>query len=179
MTMIKYHGLSSAIFAPGWTHECSSTPQEFVKRDTKFWSALEELVYLKGLLIEDAFDIDLNPGSGVKDDKYWLDLCCQSEMPCFNINYELICDIKVKEGQNMKFAITATSCNDGDENVTEDPVLELIFDEENPMQIKSTRKLEKTWEFNCINLSDRKSLHFIKVLYCSNITNFKLSFIDA
>ena len=79
----------------------------------------------------------------------------------------------------MKFAITATSCSDGDETETEDLVLELIFDEEDPTQIKSTKKLEKTWEFNCINLSDRKSLHFIKVLYCSNITNFKLSFIDA
>ena len=172
--MIKYHGLSSAIFAPGWTHECSPTPQEFVERDTKFWMSLEPLVYHQGLLIEDDFEIDLNPGLGFKNDAYWLNLCQQSVMPCFNTNYELVCDIKVKESKDMKFSITSDSSNENLDN----PLLEVIFDEEELIQIKCSRKVEKTCEFLCSNLSERKSLHFIKVLYCCNISDFKLSFID-
>ena len=62
--MIKYHSLSTAIFAPGWTHECSSDQDKFENRDQKFWNLLEPLLYHQGLTMTSVPEQDLNPGSG-------------------------------------------------------------------------------------------------------------------
>ena len=99
LTMIKYHSLSTAIFAPGWTHECSSDQDKFENRDQKFWKLLEPLLYHQGLTMTSVpeqdlnpgsgtgsgSEQDLNPGSGIKDDKcWWIDLCKQSAFPSRN-----------------------------------------------------------------------------------------------
>ena len=105
--MIKYHSLSTAIFAPGWTHECSSDQDKFENRDQKFWKLLEPLLYHQGLTMTSVPEQDLNPGSGsgsgpgpgsgsgpkqdlnpaseIKDEKcWWIDLCKQSAFPSRN-----------------------------------------------------------------------------------------------
>ena len=85
LTMIKYHSLSTAIFAPGWTHECSSDQDKFENRDKKFWDLLEPLLYHQGLTMTSVPEQDLNPGSGIKDGKcWWIDLCKQSAFPSRN-----------------------------------------------------------------------------------------------
>ena len=85
--MINYHSLSTAIFAPGWTHECANEKDKFDNRDKKFWNLLEPLLYHQGLSMTSVPEQDLNPGSGCKEkDKYWwIDLCKQSAFP-FRLN---------------------------------------------------------------------------------------------
>ena len=82
LTMIKYHSLSTAIFAPGWTHECSSEQEKFEYRDKKFWDLLSPLLYHQGLSMTSLPEQDLNPGSECKDKNgWWIDLCQQSAFP--------------------------------------------------------------------------------------------------
>ena len=87
LTMIKYHSLSTAIFAPGWTHECAKENEKFEDRDKKFWDLLEPLLYHQGLSMTSLQEQDLNPGSGCndKDKCWWIDLCKQSAFP-FRLN---------------------------------------------------------------------------------------------
>ena len=85
--MIKYHSLSTAIFAPGWTHECAKEKDKFEDRDKKFWDLLEPLLYHQGLSMTSVQEQDLNPGYGCddKDKCWWINLCKQSTFP-FRLN---------------------------------------------------------------------------------------------
>ena len=101
LTMIKYHSLSTAIFAPGWTHECSSEQDKFEYRDRKFWDLLSPLLYHQGLSMTSLPEQDLNPGSGSKDNNcWWINLCQQSAFPfrCNTVGnfakYQTFCILK-------------------------------------------------------------------------------------
>ena len=92
MTMIKYHSLSYAIFAQGWTHECAQV-QDFRARDEKFWNLLEPLLYHQGVKM-DLLELDCNPGSGMDlNGLWWINLAKQSISPSFQ--NETICDVKI------------------------------------------------------------------------------------
>jgi len=161
LTMIKYHSLSTAIFAPGWTHECAKEKDKFEDRDRKFWDLLEPLLYHQGLSMTSVQEQDLNPGSGCndKDKCWWIDLCKQSVFP-FRLNtkkYELSCDIPAKP---------MTICLKTNEEIQLNSIsLKLFFDEEDPVIIKEAKKLEEqfSYQFEVEPPKGSQFLHFIQI----------------
>ncbi|KAK9500301.1 hypothetical protein O3M35_001587 [Rhynocoris fuscipes] len=45
---VRKRGLSVALFAPGWVHECCQPGEQFLSRDYKFWDYLYEHLYVSG-----------------------------------------------------------------------------------------------------------------------------------
>merc|ERR1712037_829071 len=164
---IKYHSLSTAIFAPGWTHECSSDQDKFENRDQKFWDLLEPLLYHQGLTMTCVSEQDLNPGSGKDDKCWWIDLCKQSAFPSRKNKdkYEMSCDIPAK---SMTICVRLT------QDVPLDSIcLKLIFDEQKPVIIKEATRMEKNLKylFEIEPPNDSQYLHFVQIEsnLCKNI----------
>lgn len=48
MHVIRKHGLSAAIFAPGWVYENCGENENVNSRDFKFWNCLSDYLYTYG-----------------------------------------------------------------------------------------------------------------------------------
>lgn len=50
LEIIRGFGLSTAIFAPGWTHELQSKKEgdDFIQREYNFWKKLQSFLYMYG-----------------------------------------------------------------------------------------------------------------------------------
>lgn len=170
LTMIKYHSLSCAIFAPGWTHECACEEEPFLIREEKFWKLLEPLLTHQGL--KSLTEHELNKGCGFENNCWWLDLGQQSKFPGFQDKHELFCDITLAD-KSFKIQIEL-SCKIPDNELE----LKLIFAGQNPMTVKeSTRNNDQNIiEFHVSN-NEGSCLHYLQVMNlakCDSIKSLKL-----
>ncbi len=85
--------MSVALFAPGWTHETASDPNDLAvvsARESAFWRLLKKHIYLRGLKLEAGngptclFSTSFARGLGKTEaDKWWLDISAQGLQTSF------------------------------------------------------------------------------------------------
>lgn len=163
LTMINYHGLSSAIFAPAWTHEKAEHPEDFQDRDRLFWSKLEPLLHHRGLEFKGgSVDLVVQSGCGEKDGSWWLNLSEQSQLPCFENSsvYELFCDMKLENTSRIRLEV----CASFEGQVSDDVQVMLVFDEEDQKVMEKVGVDGTKLTFNCdLDQHQSKCLHFVQV----------------
>lgn len=111
----------------------------------------------------DGFELDINPGCGEKEGRWWLNLRDLSQMPCFqdSSTYELFCDLKLGDcNLPQKIEICASFES---QVICKDVHVVLVFDEDSELIIHPWKANGTDVTFMCERNGTAKCLHFVQV----------------